>query len=679
MFNAKSRNVFYVTALAVIMMFFMFFSGCYDLGDFKDTAAYYETFNKANLVDQTLVKTEYSIQDCFYNNETIDKNKCFIEEAEYIYFATQTSKDLSFCAISLGVCSGVSKTLNASIFVFDNLDAFVDFERDIEDYLIQHPEEYGYLEEDAFLPVGTKVAKKSLNLKPNVWDYIYVDPINYQLLKDQFIVVRFDNNSKFNCGKDQNIALKITNLLIEARFWLRWKMFEWFWEFLYSITKIILRLIDGLMDCANMICGIDPVLLDGNETDFLTYLLRSDTAIFAFKVAALLGMIVLVFFVIYAIIRSIVKEKPDGSPGQIAVKGLKCFLLFLFVPTIMIAAIWVGNTFMQALYTATLGGASSIGSFLFAEFAKDGGMAPDIAAKFASGELSYLSTSTVASYMDLNDFSYVFSWLAGGVILFSIAASMIVFIDRVISIVILFIVSPFSISTTVVDDGAHFKLWRDQVLVKFLTGYGMIIALNIYGMVVSLIVNPALVFFPGSGFLNFLMKLLLVAGGAFTLRKSMALIGNLVSAGAGSTELRDNAITAGGLFGRARSIVGAPFAPAASIIRDAVQLKSRDLGAKLLDKVGLGLGGPGGSSANGEDDKKSSSRNSNKVDYNSGANGSTNSIIKGGSGGGADSAKNKLPGGENKEKEKPHYNNNNIVNNAIYRNDGMFGGNRKWG
>ncbi len=676
MFNKTKSKTFYLMITTVFLMFFVFFSGCYDLGDFKDTDEYYETFSKATLVDQNLIQNEYSIKDCFYNNETTNKNKCFVEEAEYVYFATQTSKDLNFCAISLGVCASVQKTLNATIFVFDTIDAYIDFERDIERYLEEHPEEYGLLEEDTFLPVGTKVAKRTLNLKQNVWDYVYVDPINVQLLKDQFIVIRFDNNSKFNCGKNQNVALKITNLLIEARFWLRWKMFEWFWEFLYSITKIILRLIDGLMDCANMICGIDPVLLDGNETDFLTYLMRSETAIFAFKVAAILAIIVLVFFIIFALIRSMVKEKPDGSPGQIMVKGLKCFLLFLFVPAIMFAAVWVGNTFMQALYKATLNGGASIGSFLFAEFAKDGGMDPDIAAKFASGELSYLSTSTVASYMDLNNFSYVFSWLAGGVILFSIAASMIIFIERLISIVILFIVSPFSISTSVIDDGAHFKLWRDQVLIKFFTGYGMIIALNVYGMIVALIVNPALVFFPGSSFLNFLMKLLLVAGGAFALRKSMALVGNLVSSGAGSMELRDNALTSGGLFGRARAILGAPFAPATSILRDAMQLKSRDLAARGLQKVGLGLGGPGGSSPNGEDQKSSGSQNSNQVNYNPGTRNNQGAMINGHNGGANNVANNNAPAGNKNIKQKSQQ--NNIINNAIYRNDGMFGGNKKW-
>lgn len=205
-------------AVAFILLFCISFSGCYDLGNFKDTDEYYETFNKAFLVDESLTQNEYSIKDCFYNNETTDKNKCFVEEQEYIYFATQTSKDLEFCAISLGVCSSIPKTLTATIFVFDTLEAFVDFEKNIEEYIEQHPEEYGHLEEDDFPPVVEKVAKKTLNLKQDVWNYVYVDPINVPIVKDQFIVIRFDNNSKFNSGKEQNVALKITNLLIEARF-----------------------------------------------------------------------------------------------------------------------------------------------------------------------------------------------------------------------------------------------------------------------------------------------------------------------------------------------------------------------------------------------------------------------------------------------------------------------------
>ncbi|MGN0822442.1 MAG: hypothetical protein ACI4NG_01585 [Candidatus Gallimonas sp.] len=149
-------------------------------------------------------------------------------------------------------------------------------------------------------------------------------------------------------------------------------MFNWWWRFLYSISKTLFHLIDGLMSCANKLCGVDTVSIGGQEKDFLYYLFSSNEVWFAFRVAALLGMIVLVIFTVFAIIRTIVKEKPDGTPAQICVKAFKSFLMFLFVPAVMIAAIWLGNAFMQAMYKATTQGATSLGSFLFVSFAQDG-------------------------------------------------------------------------------------------------------------------------------------------------------------------------------------------------------------------------------------------------------------------------------------------------------------------
>ena len=66
-------------------------------------------------------------------------------------------------------------------------------------------------------------------------------------------------------------------------------MFNWFWEFLYMIAKTFFRLTDGLILCANKLCGIDPIDVDGESTDFLSYLFFSSEVSFAFKVSAILA------------------------------------------------------------------------------------------------------------------------------------------------------------------------------------------------------------------------------------------------------------------------------------------------------------------------------------------------------------------------------------------------------
>ena len=318
-------------------------------------------------------------------------------------------------------------------------------------------------------------------------------------------------------------------------------MFDWFWEFLYGITKSLLRLIDGLISCTNKLCGIEPVNIDGTDTDLISYMLRSDTLSNGFRIAAVVGFIVLIFFTIARIIMVIIKEKPDVSPGQVAVKAFKTLLLF-FVPAIMLTLVWALNTLMGVLYEATRNGAGSIGSFLFGAFSQDAEIANQTAYDaIVSGAHSYMDTDFVWEAIDLTDFDFIFSWITGLVLLFTLAIALVQFVDRAISIGVLFFVSPFSIASNVLDDGGRFKLWREQILLKFMSGYGIILYLNIYCLLISLITPSDVVFFD-SGFLNGLFKLLIIIGGGYAMQKSAALIGNLIGPGAGSRELMDQSL-----------------------------------------------------------------------------------------------------------------------------------------
>ena len=80
-------------------------------------------------------------------------------------------------------------------------------------------------------------------------------------------------------------------------------MFDWIPEILYFITKTILQLIDGLIMCANMLCGIEPITIGNDkDTNLLIYVFQNEDVSFAFKVALILGLVIIVFATIYAII-----------------------------------------------------------------------------------------------------------------------------------------------------------------------------------------------------------------------------------------------------------------------------------------------------------------------------------------------------------------------------------------
>lgn len=334
-------------------------------------------------------------------------------------------------------------------------------------------------------------------------------------------------------------------------------MFNWFWRFLYSISSILFQIIDGMMAIANMLCGIEPITVDSTKTDFLSYLLNHDKVMYGFIGSVFVGIFLIMVFTIFAMLKSM-KGKSELTPGMVAVNVFKTLGIFLFVPFVMIAFSMIVNELMIILYKATSMGSESMGDFLFKAFLPSG-LDPEGAI------VDYTDVYGVTSFMelkgyDLDDYRFFFSWICCIPLLFAIAKALINFVDRTISIVLLFIASPLSISTSIIDDGAHFKLWRDQVLIKFLTGYGIIIGLNVYILIVSIISSSSVVFFEND-FLNFLLKIAFCLGGAFSLERVTALVGNLVSAGAGSNELRDataaystmNAVAAGvvgGTIGR---------------------------------------------------------------------------------------------------------------------------------
>ena len=241
----------------------------------------------------------------------------------------------------------------------------------------------------------------------------------------------------------------------------------------------------------------------------------------------------------------------------------------------------------------------------------------------------------------------------------------------------LFLLSPISLSTAVIDDGARFKLWRDQFLTKFLTGYGCIIAINIYALIIGAISNDGLKFFDNS-ILNNFMKIVIIVGGGISMQRMMALVGNLINAGAGSNELRDAAI-AGQSFRRA---MFAPFGATRSAINFVRDAKNTGLGTTIGRALGFKTsrdyqiekgrvsrgqdsGGSGGRSSS-EGEGSGNHKTGLSKALNTGANVAKNAISGasnvGNAAGSAAGAANNIVNNSN---NMPNNQGNNMVNNAI--------------
>ena len=361
-------------------------------------------------------------------------------------------------------------------------------------------------------------------------------------------------------------------------------MFDWFWEFLYGIVKTILFCIDFILEVAGMLCGIQSVtvpvekivggevVVSYEEMDLLYYFLSSNSILSAFVMVALVGFILLFIFTVFSVIRSMGKMGEGKSAVKICLDSSKILLYFLMVPGAMLIACIFVSTVMQAVNSATTQGASSLGASMFTIFAEealnvpDGMNGDDVLSLFRDGTYDYYNTGVVDDYFKLSKFNYFLGLFGGLAVLLLLLLSLLGFVERIISLVVLFVIAPLPMSAAALDDGERFKLWREQVINKFLIAYGALISLNIFSLLIGVIYN---IQFFDTSFMNGLARLVFLIGGAAACRLGNVLIGNLVNRGAGSQHAQDAAM------------VGAPFAGALHA--------AANLGGRALRAIGTPL------------------------------------------------------------------------------------------
>ncbi len=315
-------------------------------------------------------------------------------------------------------------------------------------------------------------------------------------------------------------------------------MFNWFWKFLYNLVKTILNCIDFILGFAKMLAGIDPVAVGTENVEIAGYFLNHETIMDSFKMVAIIGFVLLVVFTIFAIIRSIGKYGDGKSSIHICMDCGKSLLYMMLVPAIMIIGAEAVSVIMNAIYKATNLQGTTLGSTLFTLItrdAKDGATAA-VVEKFANGTYSYYDRALVDEFYALDDINYFLAFVGGIAVLILLVRPLLSFVERIVGLVLLFLVAPISISTVPLDEGARFKLWREQVINKFLIAYGALISLNVFMLIMGIVLEIR--FFENETW-NDLAQLVFIIGGAAACKQGPVIIGNLINQGAGSQHAQD--------------------------------------------------------------------------------------------------------------------------------------------
>ena len=340
---------------------------------------------------------------------------------------------------------------------------------------------------------------------------------------------------------------------------------NWIFELLYSLQKTICYIIDFIREIFFQLAGIKPVNIDGEQTDILTHFILSDNVKRTFFSIFLIAVILLAVFVFVAIIRSeYAHGETKRTKTQILAKAMQSFAIFLIVPFVLVSFILLTNTIMGAINqsmnpqfinggSSTIGGQILITSGQYA-YIGDAGSRTEIERMFLTGELSYFDTSVVSQYYNLRSIDFLIGLMGSIVIMVMFVMSAITFIQRIFDIVLLYIISPVSVSTIPTDDGERFKNWKNMIISKVLSAYGVIIAMNLFFIIIPQI--SSITFFADS-FKNGIVQILFLIGGAYSVTKANLIISQLTGNQNGANETMQmyrNMVTGGNI---AKGILGA--------------------------------------------------------------------------------------------------------------------------
>ena len=199
---------------------------------------------------------------------------------------------------------------------------------------------------------------------------------------------------------------------------------------------------------------------------------------------------------------------------------------------------------------------------------------------YISGEKSYNDLGQVRKDFDIWDMDYLVGYIASIVFIIVMAICIFTFIVRLFNLLLLYITAPLFVASMPMDDGSKWQSWTQAFIIQLFSGFGIIIAMRLYLIIIPVILSSDLVFFAGSGadsaMLNRMAQLLMVLGGAWAVLQSGSVIIGILAGNPGMAAIQQEGQIGSKVMGWAtrapRAAVGSAVGLAAGAARGAKYL-----------------------------------------------------------------------------------------------------------
>ncbi len=165
---------------------------------------------------------------------------------------------------------------------------------------------------------------------------------------------------------------------------------------------------------------------------------------------------------------------------------------------------------------------------------------------FEDAAVYYRDLAACKKDFKVKDIDYLIGVAMGLLFLYTLARGVLTFIARVFYIFILTIAGPLISSTYPLDDGKKYEGWKELYVGEFFSAFGLLIGMQVYIMLIPVVMDGNVLFGNGTVEANYLIRLIMMAGGAWMIKDVGPLITGLVSSAAANLESTSNA----GLLGK---------------------------------------------------------------------------------------------------------------------------------
>ncbi|MDO4265435.1 MAG: hypothetical protein Q4C63_03095 [Eubacteriales bacterium] len=378
---------------------------------------------------------------------------------------------------------------------------------------------------------------------------------------------------------------------------------------IYSLYADCLSFVDALQKAFNIFAGIDKVSYAGSSAQYslLELIFRLPAIQRAILVLIAIAVVLLLLFGILGTVRSMAEldgeqQRPLSRVLSGVMKGL--FKMFA-IPMVCLFAIMMSSVILTQTSKALGGSESSLARTVFVVSSLDAsnvasynisgkvkgsgnaekvvdniGIEDEIRKDYYNGTKDYASKSTVEKNFYLGQFDYLIGFGAAIFLIFMLAICLLTFITRIFEVIILFMVAPFFAAVQPLDDGERFKTWQDMFVAKLFSGYGAVVAMQVYMLLCPAVMNGRITFGEGSAEANYLLRLIFILGGAWAVVKAGPAITQLLNYQAGASETEHSAAVMA-----AGAMTGAAIGAGAMAIGSSVSQKYQGMKAKKQEAL----------------------------------------------------------------------------------------------